>query len=102
MKMQFVFEGREIVISTEHAASSYGKPVMTIDGTLIGEVEYEPDVCNCNALDAVADMHHIHNGPRTRADLRALMAEMIPGGATCGHDYDRVCIEFRRRAVRDE
>ncbi len=100
MNAKLMIDGRQVIITNEHATSSYGLPVVLVDGEItdIG-VEYEADRCECNILDMLADAAGIHNGPRTRRALRSLADEMLPDNPR-GGDYDPVIDEFVRRGGR--
>jgi len=98
-----------IEVTTEHAASSHGQPVVLVNGELSNwPVEYEPDKCSCNILDMLADEQGIHNGWRTRSALRQLKDKLFrelrvenPRGVA----YDTVIDEFikeRRQRLQHE
>jgi hypothetical protein len=91
---------REYVATNDHAASSYGQPVVLQDGELtdIG-CTYATDECHCYALRLLADMAGIHNGPATRTALDNLSAELYPQGVRTGAECDAVIVEFRKRGA---
>lgn len=100
MLAKFEINRIEYEITTEHAASSHGHPVLLRNGELTDlPVEYEADESPLpSALDLLADCAGIWGGPQTRRELERLADEMLadvenPNGADC----DRVIAEFKRR-----
>lgn len=96
------YGGREITITTDHSASSYGQPVVTINGKLADiEVDYTPPVTPDmpSLIDQIADLANIWGGGATRRALAALVEEMYPDGLTSGADGDKVIAEFQRRGA---
>lgn len=99
MTATITYNRHTITITTEHAASSYGLPVVLLDGQLTDiSVEYTPAEPECpSALEQLATMAHVHDGRRTRKDLSTLADELCPEGIRSGADADRVVAEFQRR-----
>lgn len=100
MKATFRTDGYEYELTTEHATSSLGQPVLLSDGQLTDvQIDYQPDTPEApTPLDLLADVAGIWNGPETRRQLAILAQEMLsaivqPNGA----DYDTVISEFIRR-----
>ena len=90
-----------VEVTTEHATSNHGLPVVLVDGTVTDTpAEYRPDPCGCTALDLLADAAGIHDGPETRRELHELAAVMLPENPR-GADYDAVLDEFRTRGMTD-
>ena len=101
MKAEFGLNGETIAVTTEHDGHSYNEPQLVIDGLLIeGVVDYEPDVCDCTILGLLADEAGIHNGQRTRRDLRSLADVMLPAEPRGAH-YDMVIDEFLQRKIAE-
>jgi len=104
MRATFSTGRHEYTITTEHAASSYGIPVIIVDGELTdGRVQYSPDEYEPpTVLSILADAAGVWGGPATRralADYASARLPANPGGA----DYDRIIGEFlaegKRRAT---
>jgi hypothetical protein len=103
MKAQVTIGGREITITTEHSASSYGLPVVLIDGELTNlpaTFEHEPG--QTTALDLLADRAGIHFGFRTRDALRKAVRERY-GEEPTGTQIDQAIEDFKAaRAAAEE
>lgn len=100
MKATFSTDDHSYEITTEHASSSHGQPVLLSDGQLTDvEVEYEPEFPEPpTALRLLADVAGVWGGPETRRQLHALADEMLASvESPRGADYDRVIDEFIRR-----
>lgn len=93
MRITLHVEGKEIVITTDHAASRYGTPVVLVDGTLTDTpVEYQGDEpAPPTLLDLMADRAGVWGGAQTRRDLAALAVEMS------GQPEEKIIKEFQRR-----
>ncbi len=94
--------GHHIEVTTEHSASSYGHPVVLVDGHLADvAVEYYPDECNCTPLTLLADQAGICHGGETRRQLRLLAEELYPQAwredTLTGLEIEHVICEFKRR-----
>jgi hypothetical protein len=100
MKATFSHDGYEYTLTNEHAASSYGQPVLLLSANRLTDavVTYEPDECGCTILALLADIRGIHNGPETRRQLSRL-AEEMEVNVSRGADYDRVIEEFIARGT---
>lgn len=102
MELSTTINGQVITITTDHAASSYGNPVVLIDAELTDiQAQYAPDECECNVLDLLANAAGIWGGGQTRRELRALADEMLGENPT-GVNYDAVITEFARRGAELE
>jgi hypothetical protein len=90
-----------LTITTDHGASSYGQPVVCIDGDLTDiPVSYEPDEPYIpSALQQLADAAGIWEGVYTRVRLEHLADEMYPDGISTGAQADAVIAEFRRQGA---
>ncbi len=103
MKATFSRDGHEYCLTTEHAASSHGRPVLLSDGELTDVlVEYLADEVRMPAaLELLADAAGIWGGPETRRRLEALADEILSGKENPnGADYDRVIAEFQARGEK--
>lgn len=115
MHVTVTVEGRTITVTTDHAASSHGLPVVVIDGELTDiPAEYEADAGD-NRLHsgdpadqvglALGALHRAQGGfagRRTLDELHALASDMlanVPGGAADvrGEHLQAVIDEFARR-----
>lgn len=96
MKAAFTFDGYQLEITTEHAASSYGQAILLSDGRLTDvAVDYEPDDEQPTAIDLLADAAGVWGGPQTRRELAAMAETMLSEiKVPCGADYDRVIQAF--------
>lgn len=92
-KIEFVHGGKTYTITTDHAASSYGMPVLLVDGILADvEISYDRQRLEYRtALDVAADQAGVHDGPMTRQDLAALAEEMA------GETHAQIIAEFQQR-----
>ena len=101
MKMITTIAGQQVEVTTEHAASSYGLPVVLIDGVLTDtQVAYRHEPDTPTVLSLLASQAGIHDGPVTLAALGDLADEMLADvGQPRGEDYDRVIDEFQRRGT---
>ena len=102
MKVAFAFRGYHLEITTDHAASSHGQPVVLSDGRLTdAAVDYVPDDEQPTALDLLADAAGIWAGPQTRRELAAVAETMLSEtDAPRGADYDRVIDAFAAEGRR--
>lgn len=96
LEIRFEYDGKEFCITTEHSASSYGQPVVLVDGELTNIVpEVEFSTSERSPLDHIADAWGIHKGWYTRSKLHTLadnLLENVP--QPIGADYDKVCLIF--------
>ncbi len=108
MQATFEHDGHQITITTEHATSSYGIPVVLVDGeptVQVDSYERDPDPPQRTVLDQLADLAGVWNGPETRRQLAVLADTMLHATPSpCGADYDSVIAAFlaeyeRRRAA---
>lgn len=92
----------DIVVTKNHVSSSYGIPVLLIDGEIVdhAKINMTLDECGCNVLDMLADTRGIHDGAWTRQKLHELAAEMLPKKPS-GADYDEVISHFIARGLGD-
>jgi len=108
MRIELKVDGRDIAVTTEHAASSYGQPVVLVDGELTDIVatdrgEQSEDAHPIHdALDALADNAGIHDGPQTRLALHNLAGELGDPAGVNGRMLDRTIEEFQRRGATGE
>lgn len=98
MRAAMEIEGKGVEVTTEHAGSSYGIPVVVVDGEIVGQVaEYVPDECNCTILGLLADQAGVWGGPATRRELSALGVELYGTRAWTGAECDDIIAQFRAR-----
>jgi hypothetical protein len=103
MRATISFHGTSIEITTDHAASSYGQPVVLIDGELTDiAVEYEADEPAIpTVLDRLADAAGVWAGPETRRQLAMLGDQMLADiEHATGADYDHVIAAFQAERQR--
>ena len=101
MRMTMHVGGHEYTVTTDHASSSYGIPVVLRNGEITDiQAEYTADeAATCHPLDGLAEAAGVWGGWRTREALHALAGEMLAEvERPRGEDYDRVIAEFQRRS----
>ena len=100
-------DGQQITLTTEHSASSYGQPVVLVNGVVIdAHVNMELDEPELpSALDSMSDDAGIHDGAVTRSALYELTQELAQQPSEgLGAWYDRIISEFKKRgkALREK